>query len=340
MNRLEDKILQYIISGKAAEGHAIDKEIHEDPSFDQTDFDLLNKIWTASDDLKHYRKAPQDAAWQNILDETGIKPEVRKINRTGLWMLAASFFGLIAVALYFLLQDPFVTYQALANEDYLLPDNSTVALRQGASIRYLKPDQFMKAPTREVYLDGQGVFDVSPDPSKPFKVITSLTSVDVLGTRFRYRSQGNFSESENLEGQVRFATNDGLNEVVLNPGDKASFDGTTMQVELYEPPPPPPPVIPTNNVTIADLIDILGYRFPVDLEFLPSVRYSNVVVKVNLSIDDLDTMITDLVNDPAIQIEAIKTARGYRISSLTAQPSGLVADYTFEMMVSGVKPNG
>ncbi|MBK8504760.1 MAG: FecR domain-containing protein [Saprospiraceae bacterium] len=341
MNRLEDKILQYIISGKVTEDHAIDKEIREDPSFDQTDIDLLNRIWSGADDLKDYQRAPHDTAWQNILKETGIKPNVRRINQTGLWMVAASFIGLITLGLYFLLQDPYITYQAMANQEYTLPDNSTIALQEGARIRYLKPDDFAKAVTREVYLEGQGVFEVIADASRPFKVITSLTSVDVLGTVFRYRTEGIFSESENLEGQVRFATNDGQNEVVLNPGDKASFDGTSMDVERYEPPPPPPQplVIPTNNISIADLIDILGYQYPVVLEFLPSVQYSNVVVKVDLSVNNLDTMINNLVKDPAIQIEAIKTSSGYRISSLAAEPSGLVPDYTFDMMVTGVKPN-
>jgi hypothetical protein len=155
-----------------------------------------------------------------------------------------------------------------------------------------------------------------------------------------YRAEGNFSESENMEGQVRFATNDGQNEVVLNPGDKASFDGTSMDIERYEPPspPPPPPTIPTNNVTIADLIDILGYQYPAVIEFLPSVKYSDVVTKVDLSVNNLDTLINNLVRDPLIQIEAIKTVNGYRISSLSAEASGLVADYTFDMMVSGIKP--
>jgi hypothetical protein len=340
MKRLEDRILQYIISGKATEDHAIDKEIRRDPSFDQTDFDLLAKIWSAADDLKDYQNAPQDAAWQHILKETGIKPEARKINPAGLWMLAASFIGLIALGLYFLFQDPYITYHALVNEDFALPDNSTVALEQGATIRYLKPDQFIKVATRDVFLEGQGVFDVTADPSKPFRVITSLTSVHVLGTRFLYRAEGNFSESENMEGQVRFATNDGQNEVVLNPGDKASFDGTSMDIERYEPPspPPPPPAIPTNNVTIADLIDILGYQYPAVIEFLPSVKYSDVVTKVDLSVNNLDTLINNLVRDPLIQIEAIKTVNGYRISSLSAEASGLVADYTFDMMVSGIKP--
>ena len=44
MDKLEDKILQHIISGGDAGDRDIAKEISNDPSFDASDFDLLNKI--------------------------------------------------------------------------------------------------------------------------------------------------------------------------------------------------------------------------------------------------------------------------------------------------------
>lgn len=340
MNRLEDKILQYIISGKAAEDDAIDKEIREDPSFDLDDFELLEKIWAGSDQLQEYRRAPQAAAWQNIVRDAGLERERRKIGTSRPWLIAASMIGLVVLGSYFLLRSPYVTYTAVAAEEYILPDNTMVNLQEGTTIRYLKPREFVQAPVRDVYLEGVATFSVTPDAAKPFSVITDLTSVNVLGTRFIYQARGNYSASENLEGQVRFATNDGANEVILNPGDKASFDGTTMEVERFEPPPPSPqPIIePTNNITIADLIDILGYRYEVQLELTSTVVPSNVVVPVNLSITDLDRFITALEENPLVAIEAERTSFGYRITTLTGSPSGLTADYNFQMFEAGIPP--
>lgn len=340
MDRLEDKILQYIISGKAAEDNAIDKEIREDPSFYQADFDLMNKIWTASDQLKVYRRVPHDPAWQKIVKETGLEANAKKISMTRQWVIAASLIGLAAVAIYLLLQDPYINYQSLAAEEYILPDSSTIALEEGTTIRYLKPEKFLRSSTRDIFLEGKGTFDVSPDVTKPFKVVTNLTSVEVLGTKFIYEARGDFSESENIEGQVRFAANDGSNSVVLNPGDKASYDGNNMEVVPFEPPPPPPspPAIPTNNISLADLIDIIGDRYQVELEFTNAVQYSDVVVPVNLNVTDLDSLISDLRDNPLISIEATKTNIGYKVTSLTAEPSSLQADYNFQMYRAGIPP--
>ncbi|MCB0665347.1 MAG: FecR domain-containing protein [Saprospiraceae bacterium] len=340
MNRLEEKILQYIISGRAAEDDAIDREIREDPSFDQSDFDLLNKIWTGADNLKDYRRLPHDTAWQNIVNETGVEAEVRKMSSTQSWLIAASMIGLVVFGAYFLLQNPYVTHHAVVAENYILPDNTTVALSEGTTIRHLKPEQFLQSPQRDVFMEGEGTFEVMPDSLRPFTVITDLTSVNVLGTRFIYRATGDYSESENLEGQVRFATNDGTNEVVLNPGDKASYDGTNWEVDRFEPPPPPaPPVEPTNNISIGDLIEILGDRNEMELELMPSVDYSDVVVPVNLNVIDADSLIMDLRDNPLITIEVIPTNFGYKITTLRGQPSGLTADYTFDMYRAGVPPN-
>ena len=339
MDKLEDKILQYIISGEAARSDAIDKEIIDDPSFDKQEFDLLTKIWNEADKLKEFDEVDLEEAWQNIANETNAASEQRSIGRN-IWLIAASVIGMLGLAFYFYLSaDPFITHKALTAETLTLPDSSTIDLTEGAEIRFLKPRKFAQADRREIHLSGEGVFDVVTS-TKPFQVISSLTSVNVLGTKFRYRAEGNFSESETLEGQVRFATNDGTLEVVLNPGDKATFDGgDSIEVERYEPPPPPPPpVIPTNKISLADLVDIIGDLYPEQAEFAPTVRYRNTVVEINLSNLNLDTLIDRMNESSTIQLEAIKKPYGYQITTLTGTRTGLEADYTYEMYKSGVSP--
>ncbi|GAB3549224.1 FecR family protein [Spirosoma fluminis] len=67
----------------------------------------------------------------------------------------------------------------------LLPDNSSVLLSAGSQLRYLK-----QSPNRlrEVYLRGEGFFEVAKNPAKPFVVYTTNLTTKVLGTSFQVRA--------------------------------------------------------------------------------------------------------------------------------------------------------
>lgn len=62
-----------------------------------------------------------------------------------------------------------------------LSDNSTVWLNSGSKLVY--PVHFADN-TREVFLDGEAVFEVTPDKSHPFHVVTRDMKIKVLGTIF------------------------------------------------------------------------------------------------------------------------------------------------------------
>jgi ferric-dicitrate binding protein FerR (iron transport regulator) len=63
----------------------------------------------------------------------------------------------------------------------LLPDSSTVVLREGSSLQY--PQKFNGA-TREVTLIGEGYFDIKNQPGKPFLIHSGKVVTTVLGTAF------------------------------------------------------------------------------------------------------------------------------------------------------------
>ncbi len=67
----------------------------------------------------------------------------------------------------------------------LLPDNSSVLLTTGSQLRFRKRDSAM---TREVFLQGEGFFEVTKDTSRPFIVYTNTLTTKVLGTSFQIRS--------------------------------------------------------------------------------------------------------------------------------------------------------
>lgn len=64
---------------------------------------------------------------------------------------------------------------------YWLPDGSTVRLGSSSTLHF---NRDFSADKREVYLTGQGFFDVVKDPSRPFYVYSKQIVTRVLGTTF------------------------------------------------------------------------------------------------------------------------------------------------------------
>ncbi|RYF51832.1 MAG: iron dicitrate transport regulator FecR, partial [Cytophagaceae bacterium] len=67
----------------------------------------------------------------------------------------------------------------------LLPDHSSVLLSTGSQLRFRRRDD---QPLREVYLQGEGFFEVTHNPTRPFLVYAPSLTTKVLGTSFEVRS--------------------------------------------------------------------------------------------------------------------------------------------------------
>lgn len=67
----------------------------------------------------------------------------------------------------------------------LLPDGSTVWLNAGSKLEYVNN---FEGATREVRLEGEGYFDITRNPEKPFIVHTANINIRVLGTAFNVKS--------------------------------------------------------------------------------------------------------------------------------------------------------
>lgn len=68
----------------------------------------------------------------------------------------------------------------------ILPDSSVVCLNSGSVLKY--DPAFLRKKSREVYLIGEGYFEVQKNPEKPFIVHADDINVKVLGTVFNVRS--------------------------------------------------------------------------------------------------------------------------------------------------------
>ena len=118
----------------------------------------------------------------------------------------------------------------------VLSDNTVVWLNAGSRLVY--PTQF-NGKTREVLLFGEGYFEVTKNPEKPFIVKTSNLDIRVLGTKFNISTyaEDNVIQTVLKEGSVAVRRNGaGLFEkdIVMKPNQMTSFDKTTNFTKIQE----------------------------------------------------------------------------------------------------------
>lgn len=108
--------------------------------------------------------------------------------------------------------------------EYTLPDGSVVALNSNSKLVF--PKQF-KGDTREVTIEGEAFFDVTPNPEKPFIINAGNAQVKVVGTSFNVAA---YPETEMVEVIVKTGKVEVINknevdlstakQVYLTPGEK------------------------------------------------------------------------------------------------------------------------
>jgi transmembrane sensor len=73
-----------------------------------------------------------------------------------------------------------------------LVDGSKIILDAGSTLRF--PEKFT-GNRREVHLNGEGFFEIFPDPDKPFTIHTNNAVITVLGTAFNIRAWQQYNET-------------------------------------------------------------------------------------------------------------------------------------------------
>jgi ferric-dicitrate binding protein FerR (iron transport regulator) len=97
----------------------------------------------------------------------------------------------------------------------LLSDGTSIHLNSATRVRF--PVVFAKEK-REVFLDGEGFFEVAHSKSSPFIVHTADANIRVVGTTFDVTSYSEDHKTQVIvsEGQVAFAGTQQQNVVLLN----------------------------------------------------------------------------------------------------------------------------
>jgi len=121
----------------------------------------------------------------------------------------------------------------------ILEDGTKVWLNAGSRMAF--PTKFT-GKKREVFLDGEGYFEVAHNQNKPFFVNTGEIAIKVLGTRFNisaYKTD-KLTETVLLEGKVALSERSALgflkSETMLSPNQKASYNRTDGSITVRSEP--------------------------------------------------------------------------------------------------------
>ena len=104
----------------------------------------------------------------------------------------------------------------------MLAEGTKVWLNSGSKLVF--PPVF-KENKREVYLEGEALFEVTKDKTKPFFVKTERFKMKVYGTRFNVQAYGQDEDYSVVlvEGKVSMNPNDQSSEVFLAPNQRATI---------------------------------------------------------------------------------------------------------------------
>lgn len=211
-----------------------------------------------------------------------------------------------------------------------LPDSSEVVLQPGASIRYA--DSLATASTRQVELEGEGLFSVKKDPSRPFTVWAGPSATTALGTIFSVapRLQGYCVRL--LEGRVLVQLFDSINgslkqQVILKPGQQADLDtlqnaAQVKQIQVVSGQPARQQSLKVNktdlhfeNAPLTEVLDKLGKYYGVTLHYEKEVindKYFTGQVKAN---DSLPVLLQIIAQMNGLQV--LPAGEGYQLTTST-----------------------
>lgn len=158
------------------------------------------------------------------------------------------------------------------------------------------PEHFTKEK-RELHLTGEAYFEVTKNKHKPFTVQSSAMNVQVLGTKFNFKtpSNGRIVETSLIEGEIKVSGNNNEGAITLSPGQKVELNTVTKQMKVSETNAALDAIwhnnlIPFKNADIFDIAEVLekvyGVKIILSPDISPSATYSGVLKRKD-SIEDV-----------------------------------------------------
>ncbi len=208
--------------------------------------DRLKQIWNTPDIF--LPEADVDKAWQKCLESTGIEersesrilrfrvkekdvPLIQQLFSSKILRIAAVISLFILIPYLLLKPNKSTAFNEIIIDrtqkmNITLSDNTKVTLDAGSIFRYPKKFDNQK---RQVFLSGEGLFDVTLNQEKPFVIHANDGIITVLGTKFNVRAwqQDKKVAVAVIEGQVSLRSENVDNQeakVVISKGQFSVLD--------------------------------------------------------------------------------------------------------------------
>ncbi|MBN8821497.1 MULTISPECIES: FecR family protein [unclassified Spirosoma] len=182
-----------------------------------------------------------------------------------------------------------------------LPDGSRIVLNRHSTLTY--PAAFADE-RRDVTLNGEAFFDVTPDPNRPFRIQARPTVVQVLGTSFTVRAYDNNVSVAVQTGKVRFSS--GRKAVLLTKDQQATFDEQTDTIRRAAQLAPNAFAYKTgllvfDNEPLASVIQTINQFYNSDVQ-LANARLDNCRLKTRFDKMSLDEVVAVTAETLGLQV--------------------------------------
>lgn len=233
-------IITAYLSGKATEEERrkLEDWVRQSTENDRY-FQQMRNIWQVMHPAFNPAEIDVNEAGKNIL--ANIAPTRRNITRALLtyWQRAAAILiiPLLLLCAYLYLDKgdalhDTVEYQEVKSphgtfSEVRLPDGTLVWLNGGSTLRY--PLAFRKGE-RDVFLNGEGYFEVHSDTENPFIVKTEQITLRATGTAFNIEAynKDSITAVTMVKGKVDVVFGNS-SPVSMKPGERASFNNLTKK---------------------------------------------------------------------------------------------------------------
>lgn len=230
-----DKIIRNIVSKGVEYADEIQKWWDESGENKDTYQDIFN-IWQVTETFPERFSPDRNKAWQNVRQKINFKKRKYILYRRIAQIAAAVIIILLSIWMGTRFDNwEQATYSEIISPPgqktrIILPDSSIILLNSDSRIRY---SQNFTKHDRNIYLDGEGFFDVRRDLTREFIVSTSSLKIKVFGTSFNVKSYDNDQTIEVGLKNGRIAIDHYQKEIVqLDPGQVATFNKNKNELKV------------------------------------------------------------------------------------------------------------
>lgn len=189
----------------------------------RAEFEQIAKTWQLFTGTVHHSPAAVEE-WTKL---QAVLPAPEKKPLFFHYFMAALLTGILVVASIWYTRTAPVKWQYISQGivKSKLPDSSAIVINKGSKIG--DTADFNKK-NREVLLEGECFFDITPDKDKPFIIHIDKLFIEVLGTSFNVRKKGNIIEVPVKTGKVKMYTDE--HTLIVSAGQTGTY--ATLSGEL------------------------------------------------------------------------------------------------------------